>query len=247
MKGLIGKENLIEQYEDSLFAILMDEFAAQNGQLLIQENNRIKNDTEFEFPDGFTLRIEKALSDNFTKRKREENIKRAKSLLSKVAIIFVACGIVFTTLFSTVSAFREKVYKFIAVEEKSNTDIFVNEDDNVSINIPSNAYLPTWLPDGYVLKSYNNKDDEISAFFNNNSNVISYYEYKNKPVLGIDTENADIVESVTVNDFDGILVIKGNVMSVTWSDNSRDKLIRIKTTDLDKETVLKIAESVKLN
>ena len=63
--------------------------------------------------------------------------------------------------------------------------------------------------------------------------------------FGVDTGDADTTEKMKINSFDGMAVIKGSTISITWSDTDRHLLIRVKTENVDKETVIKIAESVK--
>ena len=38
------RERLLEEYEDSLFALIMDEFAEEEGKRLLEENERLKQD-----------------------------------------------------------------------------------------------------------------------------------------------------------------------------------------------------------
>lgn len=43
-------EKLQEQYEDALFALLMEEFAAEEGKSALEENERLKCDPAFDVP-----------------------------------------------------------------------------------------------------------------------------------------------------------------------------------------------------
>ena len=44
------REQLIEQYEDALFALLMDSVAEEEGKKAIELNERLKADPEAEVP-----------------------------------------------------------------------------------------------------------------------------------------------------------------------------------------------------
>ena len=46
------REQLIEQYEDALFALLMDSVAEEEGKKAIELNERLKADPEAEVPRG---------------------------------------------------------------------------------------------------------------------------------------------------------------------------------------------------
>ena len=244
------KDALREEYEDSLFMLLMDDFAEKEGQRLTEENERLKDDKEFVLPDGVEARGEKTISEIFAAKRRKESWQRAKRLLGGVAAIILVCGIVFATLFTTVSAFREAVYKMLLNDETVNTDIDLQESNVTSglgnsIELPPEAYLPTWLPEGYTMVSYEtNMAKTIATFSNNSGNTIYYYELKNEPVFGVDTEDADSTENISFNGYDALVVIKGTTISITWVDTRRNILVRIKTLDLDKKIVIKIAQSV---
>ena len=128
----------------------------------------------------------------------------------------------------------------------SEEEIKIPVEKGDRITIPSNAYSPTWLPNGYVLRSYSASNLESSAIYINSDNeLITYYEYPNDQVLAVDTEDAELVENISINTFDGLLCIKKGKISISWIDNERKILARIKATNIDKDTVLKIAESVK--
>lgn len=244
------KDIMREQYEDSLFKLLMDDFAEKEGQRLTEENETLKDDKDFVLPDGIEARGEKTINEIFVAKRRKESWQRTKRILSGVAAIVLVCGIVFATLFTTVSAFRESVYKLLVDDEHINTDINLQETNVTnelgnSIEVPQGTYLPTWLPEGYALVSYETDAAKTIAMFSNNSgNTIYYYEFNNETVFGVDTEDAESTESISFNGHDGLVVLKGDKISITWIDTRRNMLVRIKTLDIDKKIVIKIAQSV---
>lgn len=251
--GDMYNETLKTKYEDSLFAILMDKFAAEEGQRLLEENERLQQDCDFKLPEGFEARCEKTIDRAIAAKKRRAAGQKTIKTLAKVAVFFVICGIAFAVLFNSVSAFRIVVWKFFEREDATNTSISISESgeqnyNKQNIKIPSGNYLPTWLPDGYSLTSYSDTVKGTTAIFSDNKdNLIFYFEYGNGQVLGVNTYNADIVKNIEINRFDGLLVIKDNAISISWADVQRNRLVRIRTTDLDEETVISIAESVKKN
>ena len=162
-KDDLGKDSLREQYEDALFKLLMDEFAEKEGQQLMEENENLKNDKELVLPDGLEARCEKTICNAFAVKHRKKTLQSAEKNLSRVAVIVLLCGVVFITLFSSVSAFRESVYKMLVNDEHLNTDVDLQES-NVTyspgspIDVPSGAWLPAWLPAGYKMVSYEKND-----------------------------------------------------------------------------------------
>lgn len=252
-KDIPNKDSLREQYEDSLFKLLMDELSVKEGQRLAEENERLRQENDVILPDGLESRCEKTISDIFAAKKRKKSLQSAKKALGRVAVIVLVSGIVFGTLFSTVSAFRITVSKLFIQNNQTNTNITINDSgeqsiDDGNITIPLGGYFPTWLPSGYTLSSYNStKEITKAAFSNSADNVILYLEFGNNEVLGVNSQGADNAESIKINGFDGLLVAKDDVISLTWADVDRGLLLRIRTTGIDKETVIRIAKSVKKN
>lgn len=54
-------EKLQEQYEDALFALLMEEFAVEEGKSALEENERLKRDPTFDVPPDVRQRCLKQL------------------------------------------------------------------------------------------------------------------------------------------------------------------------------------------
>ena len=66
------REQLIEQYEDALFALLMDSVAEEEGKKAIELNERLKADPEAEVPAEVRRRCEKLIRHEFNRKESEE-------------------------------------------------------------------------------------------------------------------------------------------------------------------------------
>ena len=72
------REKLQEQYEDALFALLMDDLAVEEGKKAYEENERLKADSSFEVPS-------KALCRDYRQMLQKKTISRyQQSVLSCV-------------------------------------------------------------------------------------------------------------------------------------------------------------------
>lgn len=84
------------------------------------------------------------------------------------------------------------------------------------------AYVPTYIPDGYeVYAVTKNERSRIIEFQNHQEASITYIELSecNKPAL--DTENASVFETVGINGHKGTIVIKNSLVTVIWAMNDR--------------------------
>ena len=59
------REMLVEQYEDALFALLMDEVAEAEGQKALEENQRLRESGELVIPDNLRQRCHSAIAKGF--------------------------------------------------------------------------------------------------------------------------------------------------------------------------------------
>lgn len=248
-------KNLIdENYEDALFAKLMDMHAQIEGSRLLEENKRLKNDLAFHTPYGLDERCMRTIDSAFKAKNRGKRHKKEAIVLRRVAVVMMICATLFTGLMCTASAFRESVFRLFSTQFNDNTDMQIydvisipsNEKNSEPIDeIPENLYLPTCLPEGYILTSLSCDDNQLKAIYSDNSGKqILYKELSDDFSYGIDTEDADEIETVLINGCEGVFVSKGEKLSVTWGNTNRRVLIRISSEAISKEALLKMARSV---
>ena len=98
------RERLLEEYEDSLFALIMDEFAEEEGKRLLEENERLKQDSNASIPIETNKRCLRTITKAFS-RKRNQEIRTIFSKAFKNVAVFV---LVFITIYGTAyAAFSE--------------------------------------------------------------------------------------------------------------------------------------------
>lgn len=75
------REELQERYEDALVALMMDELAQVEGRKALEENERLKNDSEFSVPSAAEQRCLRLISSYFVK----QSFSHAAHIVSKAA------------------------------------------------------------------------------------------------------------------------------------------------------------------
>lgn len=60
-------------------------------------------------------------------------------------------------------------------------------------------------------------------------------------IHNVDTENADNVESIWINGYEGLLIEKGERVHIVWGDTDRECFVDVICTNLGKDTVISIA------
>ena len=241
---------LYEQYESSVFSLILDEIMKREGELLLTENEQMKEDSNTEPSSLLDKRCMKAL-----KRKQAHDIgvkafRKMKQMMAPVSVVFFVIFIIFLVPFCTVSAFRESSLNLVVNTFDKGTVISANKWHT---NNDPNTVLkyPTWFPEGEWKLVY--LCDEPTLFLtryeDQSSNTVFYSEI---PVEGssltVDTENAEIIKDVRVHDSDAMMSVKDGLIILVWIDDVQSVICNLEISGsydiLSPETALRIAESI---
>lgn len=231
-------------YEDSLFRDAVKETARIEGENLLKENKQLSTDdigVSSEKQIEFRRRLEKALQDKKNKERRISHIKT----LQRVAVITLVFSAALAISLLSVDAFRVNFLNFF-MEIKSEYTEFRLEDENknsdgVRLMNWSNAYVPTYVPEGYQVESSENGDTlKLITFQNSDGQMINYAQYTENVAFNYDTEGAEL-RDIVVNGDAGTLIVKESHYSIVWKyENS----IFVVMTQINEQETLKIAESL---
>lgn len=144
-----------------------------------------------------------------------------KKYVTRAAAIFLVLLLTSAVVTFSVEAFRIKFLNlFIESENDHNTVDFIESGEN--IQHPSDwkdYYYPTWLPDGYTLIDAQSNGASKVAILMNKKNVLLIFT-QNMNDLGLNIDNKDLdVEIVPINESDGYMVEKDDIISITWSES----------------------------
>ncbi|MEL1134139.1 DUF4367 domain-containing protein [Desulfitobacterium sp. THU1] len=243
-----NRKKLYEDYEDSLFRLILDEAADKEGKGYLEEMERLKNDPEYlpsrEAFGKFTLEL-----DNYYKKANTPLRKRRVSrVLNRVAIAML---IVIALLFSTVAsvqALRARVLNFFINIQQDHTSFQIKESNNsASEGAPvvdwTKAYVPTYIPEGYEVKNISSSSLVKTITFTNQQNsIISYTELSEDSAPALDTENVDNFESIDINGHQGNIIVKNSLVTLIWEMDGRMFLIQSQTSE---DITIKIAQNVR--
>lgn len=244
------REQLQEQYEDALFALLMDDLAATEGQAALEENERLKNDPEYAVPTDVRQRCLKTISRCCTKKTLRRTGRVLCRGFGRVAVMGMICMLLFTTAFAASPTFRAYTLNLVMeVFEDSTAISFSNsntenssfsEDFNVDVN---------WVPEGYTLVDQSEDPFLSSLRYRSETGdeiLINVFKGENG-VLYVDTEDAQ-VEHLTIQGCDGLLVLKAGDAQLVWGNEDGPYKVAIILegieTEEDVQNLLKIAENL---
>jgi hypothetical protein len=242
------RKKLYEAYEDSLLKLVMHDAAEKEGRLFLEEKEKLKNDPEFMPSQEAVQKFSKQLDAQLKKPKAYARRQRIWQALNKVAIALLIVLIMLGATVVTVQAVRVRVLNFIMDIQQEYTSFQLkdsssgSEDGGTTIDWHQ-AYVPAYIPEGYEISSISDgKLSKIIEFQNPQGAVITYMELGQGSKPHLDTENASVFETVSVNGHEGTMVVKNSLVTVIWAMNDRMFIIR---GQIDQDLAVKIAEGVK--
>jgi len=242
------RRKLYEEYEDSLFKLVMHDVAEKEGQLFLDEKDKLKNDPEYLPSREAVQKFSRQMDGYLKKSKAYTKNRRILAVLNKAAVAMLIALVILGTTVVTVEAVRVKALNFLMNVQQEYTSFQLQDSSSDSEGVSTNidwhqSYVPTYVPDGYEISSIT--DSELSKtieFTDSQGSLITYMELSadNKPAL--DTEHATGFEAVSINGHEGTVVMKNSLVTVIWAMNDRMFMIR---GQIDKDMAIKLAEGVK--
>lgn len=242
-------EQLQEQYEDALFALLMDDFAVTVGEAAIEENERLQKDPNYEVPLEVRKRCLKTISKCCQKRTLFSTGRALRRGFIRVAAIATISMLLFTTALAVSPTLRAKTLNFLIEIFDERTELsFLEPDLTQAHPAESNQIVVNWLPEGYTLAEESDSTFRSSVSYSSESGheiTINVFKGENGG-LNIDTEGAQI-ETIIVQGCDGILALKDDTTQLIWGDQEnlyKIHLVTDGTEDEDIQNLMKIAENL---
>lgn len=245
------KSQCAEAFDELLIKIALSSFAEMEGRELLKENERLKQEPEFQLPPDH----EKTINKIIRKQKFQKSVKVIGKgfyrVMNKVALIFLALSITTAATMVASAEFRKAIYKLIMTDEEIYT--LIKLDDSTALEFVEadvftwdHAFAPTMLPKGYIVDEVIELDDLSKITYKkDDGGYIRFAQDSSRAAstIQIDTENAQLVEKVFINDSEALLVSKDGINQIVWRIGN--VMLRI-TSNESTETIVAIAENVKL-
>jgi len=243
-KSMFDKAKLEEEYTDSVWRLIMYDYAEAKGEEYLKENEEVENDLRYAPTPEATERFNKMINSFFHKRKLQTLAIKSRKILNKVAIGFLVFAVIFTITYISVDAFRVQVLNFLLTSEKEYTSVQLEESElgkNITAGL-SDIYAPSYIPMGYWLDSIMDiENGRIIEYINNESKIIRFIENTSSWISNIDTEDAEMVKSININGVDGLFVLKDGKTTISWAMDNKMFVI---SAQISEDEIVQIAESV---
>ena len=221
------KERLREQYEDALFALIMEEAAEAEGQKALEENRRLRDSGELAIPDGLRQRCHRAIAKGFAGQELRRVGRGVSRVVTKVALVALVGMLLLTTVFAASEDFRVKTLNLALEIFEDHTEITLTPDESIiasSVDSVVPQLTAGWVPDGFALV----EEGENSA--------MAWKEFQNEEAgtqisitvfnlrtgrMSVDTEDAEMLP-VQINGADAFIIndTEDEIIQIIWQEDA---------------------------
>lgn len=212
---------LQEEYEALLIKLALKEYAAEQSEALMREN--------MEVPQTQPKQKDRVIAAAFRQAAWEDTRSRVAhgmgKAVTRVAVVFLAAALSFTTAFAISPEVRETVYRLIMNTTDRYTEVSLDSNPSNQFIDPElytweHCYAPTWLPNGYEVKTYSADVWGVSVVYQNGSYNLSFDQFLSDTNLTLqtDSENALETKMIFINDSEALINTKKIFRGYLYND-----------------------------
>lgn len=236
------REELQDQYEDALFALLMDDIATLQEKEAEEENERLNNDPAFTIPEDVDRRCLQTIRRYSEKQRAYAAGRFTVKVLKRAAMVAGIAALMFTGVFAASEALRVNTMNLIVEVFDTNTDF---RFASVPVD-PVSEIGVGWLPEGYTIAQQGN--DGLQAWYlyqkSENMHISILYTPTSGSGIGVDTEDAE-VEYVEVQGSQAMLIKKENNIQIVWAAKDNTVFIALSGEGVGQEDLIHVANELK--
>lgn len=249
------REGLVENYEDALFALVMDELAEDEGRRLSEENERLKGEPDGNIPASTNKKCLRTIKRAFARKRYKEIRGLFPPIFKNVAIFVFVLAIMYGTAYATIAEVRIKTLNFlIEVSDVSTKLILTGDADSINDIRAGKKILLGYkipdLPDDFVIEDEGStRKSSWVQYVNKNNETGIYFSVTlgTGTVRNVDSEGAVNEEKVYIHGFEGLLIEKDDRIDIIWGDVERNALVSVFSNGISKELAIKYAEAIEFD
>ncbi len=230
---MANRETRKEQYEDALFALLMDEMAQEDGEELLRLNEALKQDPNAAVPEAVQHRCEKVIGTAFSRRQFQTTGRRTARWFGRLLLAAILGILLFSAAFALSEDVRVATLNIVLEVMDDHTRITFEEDPSGGAGQSGSAGQPDttsgleyhynialeWIPEGFELDSGHFKEEGTSdyvSYVNSQNGVIDIRvtPYSTGLVSSLNTEECE-KKDITVQNHPATLYVTSEDMLET--------------------------------
>lgn len=244
------KEQLWENYEDAVFAILMDAVAEQEGEKGLQLMEELEHDPSAQVPEEVQRRAEKTIRKAFAAQSRRSARHVGFRMFQRIAVAVMIVILTAVCAFAAFPEMRSNVINTVIKICEDHTDITFADMGDGDCASKNYQITPNWLPEGFELSEEGDTSVSIWKLYRNTTDgniYISETTAENNS-MAVDTEDAK-VSQIKIKNYDATLVIKDemNWNCLIFSIPEKGVVIYIDSEFIPYQDIIRVAEELSVN
>ena len=164
-------EQLVENYENALFELLMEDIIEYEGEKIEKECEQLRNAPEFSIPPEMDRRCLKTIARACQKKRYRQLGEKAYKALSTAAVIVLVVLVLFTSAYAAFPPVRTGVLNLLI--EMSDFATTMRLEDNISTDLMSGGekslgkYTYSGIPNEFTLMSSNETSVSSMNYYEN--------------------------------------------------------------------------------
>lgn len=242
------EQRLREKLEDAEFSLLMYGVAEAEGETLLAENERLKQDPEFDIAPALDAAVRESVSQTYSKKRRRESLSAAAWFLPRAAVVVLVCNVLFFALFGSASAFRSSVLRLVRQTFPESFSQQTAEDPPAAAARKTGGTggaaakttggtAESWLPAGYA--AVDGEDDAVCVYRNAAGNELVLRRQTGKAAFD-EYSGAANVSACSVDGCRALSLTVDGRQTLVWYDAARDQTF-VLTADALGQTALERA------
>ena len=243
------KEQLWEQYEDAVFAILMDAVAEQEGKRGLQLMEKLEHDPSAQVPEEVQRKAEKTIRKAFAAKNRESMKHFTFKVAQRIVIAVFAAAVLAAGTFAAFPEVRANLYNLIIREYEDHTEFNYAEQFSDEYSSADFTIEPGWLPDGFILADEGQTYTSLYCVYEDKTNSDIDISITKSTLSGgslaVDTEDAKVT-TIMIQNHKTTFIEKENWNCVVIPIPKEDKIVYMNSNGVASDVLKKVAENLSL-
>lgn len=242
-------DRLYNDYEDALFALLMDEVAQEEGARLLDENEQLKGDPNAAVPPELDKKSLETIRRALAGRNRRHT-HTVGWYLSRLAIAILAALLLFAVAYASIPDLRLKTLQMLIDNSNVSSHLSFAGGENEAITPADQrqtlaGYTLPELSEDYVAADQGETDREAWIEYQHADGAVIRIIATNSADYFLDNGAVGDYEDIEIRGFSGKTYYdKDGAVYVSWYDTDHEKVIVLYATGIDKETALAYAGQI---
>lgn len=248
---MTNREKLQDQYEDALFALLMDDLAWREGVRLLEENERLKNDPDAKIREEVIIRCRRTINREFAKKNASKVCHVSWNFFKRISVAVCVVILLFTVAFAASDTVRINTLNLMVEVFDRYTDYSFVPAPEATDGEKFSQFEVGWLPEGFTLSDESTHSSWVDADYkgpNGEILAITLYTHVENGSVTVDTEDA-FTESIVINNRVATFITK-DYYQIVLPIEEKKQLLHVAYWAKDnfpaKEQMLQIVESISL-